>query len=363
MTTPFRTRATLAAAILGLVLGGCTGGDANGPGPADDMTFRVPDGSGRWYKGNTHTHTTNSDGDSSPEYVANWYRNHGYDFLVLSDHNFFTDPASLAHVSDSDFLLIPGEEVTSGFDGASVHVNGLNIPHVIEARRAESLVATIQANVHAIREVQGVPHINHPNFGWSFGAAELRQIEDDRLLEIWNGHPTVHNEGGGGTPSLEAIWDILLTGGKTIYGIAVDDAHHFQGEFSADRSNPGRGWVEVLAESLEPDALMDALEAGHFYASTGVTLSDVVVTDSTLTVHIEQDRDFRYRTEFIGPAGSLLGRSAENPAVFRLSEYRNASALRSPDLPAGVTHYVRAKVYNSRGDVAWVQPVFLEASR
>ena len=44
----------------------------------------------RWWKGNTHTHTLNSDGDSSPGEVSHWYRDHGYDFLVLSDHNFYT---------------------------------------------------------------------------------------------------------------------------------------------------------------------------------------------------------------------------------------------------------------------------------
>jgi hypothetical protein len=32
----------------------------------------------RWYKGNTHTHTVNSDGDSTPDEVVRWYREHGY---------------------------------------------------------------------------------------------------------------------------------------------------------------------------------------------------------------------------------------------------------------------------------------------
>ena len=44
----------------------------------------------RWYKGNIHTHTTESDGDADPEKVVGWYRRHGYDFLVLSDHNHLT---------------------------------------------------------------------------------------------------------------------------------------------------------------------------------------------------------------------------------------------------------------------------------
>ena len=351
----------MACPLVFLSCGPAPDGSADTPGA--DLDFEIPEWTGRFYKGNTHTHTTNSDGDSPPEYVARWYKDHGYDFLVLSDHNFLTDPATLSHLVDPGFLLIPGEEVTSGFDGKSVHVNGLNLPRLVEARRAASLVATIQANVDAIREVEGVPHINHPNFQWSFGAAELRQIEGDRLLEIWNGHPTVHNLGGGGSPSLEEIWDILLTGGKRIWGLAVDDAHHFQGEFTADRANPGRGWVSIRAPQLEPASLMEALEAGHFYASTGVELADVSVEPDSISVRIEEDRDFRYRTEFIGPAGIVLHETEANPAVFRLSDYSSAYARFSPDLPTAVTHYVRAKVYNSRGDVAWVQPVFLGPAR
>jgi hypothetical protein len=48
-----------------------------------------------WYKGNTHTHTINSDGDTSPDEVVRWYKEHGYNFLVLSDHNFLTEVAGL----------------------------------------------------------------------------------------------------------------------------------------------------------------------------------------------------------------------------------------------------------------------------
>ena len=313
-------------------------------GCAKRVSFEVPSAAGSWYKGNTHAHTTESDGDSSPEYVASWYKDHGYDFLVLSDHNVFTDPATLAHLIDESFLLIPGEEVTSSFGDAAIHVNGLNIPRLIGARTAETLVATIQANVDAVREVDAVPHINHPNYLWSFGAEELRQIEGDRLLEIWNGHPTVHNDGGGGAPSLEEIWDILLTGGKRIFGIAVDDAHHFQGEFTVDRANPGRGWVAIRSQALEPAALMSALEAGDFYASTGVELDDVIVTPSRLEVRIRVDRDFRYETTFIGAGGRVLGETVDNPAVFELRDQ---------------VGYVRAKVINSRGEVAWTQPVFV----
>lgn len=297
-----------------------------------------------WFKGNTHTHTTESDGDSSPEYVARWYKDHGYDFLVLSDHNVFTDPATLAQLVDSTFLLVPGEEVTSSFDGAPVHVNGLNLPGVVEARTAGSLVATIQANVDAIREVEGVPHINHPNFRWAFSADELAQVENDRLIEISNGHPTVHNLGGGGVLGMEAVWDALLTGGKRIYGIATDDAHHFQGEFAPGRANPGRGWVAVRAPALDPSSLMQALEAGAFYASTGVEIADVTVDGARLEVHIASRGDFKHSTQFIGAGGVVLEQTTDNPAVYTVTSD---------------VGYVRAKVMDSMGYVAWTQPIFV----
>ncbi len=312
---------------------------------AQAQRFEVPADPGTWwFKGNTHSHTLESDGDSPPDVVARWYKDHGYRFLVLSDHNVWTDPRRLSSLVDSTFLLIPGEELTSSFQQTPVHVNGLNIPHVIEPRTDSTLLGTVQKNVDAVREVQGVPHINHPNFGWALDHHVLAQVKNDRLLEIFNGHPLVHNDGGGDAPSLEQIWDHLLTGGKRIYGIAVDDAHHFQGEFARDRANPGRGWVVVRAHRLDPLEILRRMEAGEFYASTGVELNDLRITDTRLEIHVRQQGDFKYTTEFIGEGGEILSSTGSNPAVYTLR---------------GSESYVRARVRDSGGSVAWVQPVFV----
>lgn len=311
-------------------------------GPRFEQTdFR----SGKWFKGNTHTHTLESDGDSPPEAVANWYRTHGYRFLVLSDHNVWVDPAKLAHLVDSTFLLIPGEELTTRFGTSPVHVNGLNIPGVIAPRTDSTLLGTVQRNVDAVREVKGVPHINHPNFGWAIPQEVLARVRNDRLIEIYNGHPQVHNEGGGESPGMEAVWDHLLSAGKRIYGIAVDDAHHFKGEFAADRANPGRGWVTVRANRLDALEIMSSMEAGRFYASTGVELDSVVIRPRELTVHVRPRGNFRFTTEFIGKGGALLARTGANPATYRIK---------------GSESYVRARITDSGGAVAWVQPVFVK---
>jgi len=307
--------------------------------------FEIPDTAGMsWFKGNTHTHTTMSDGDSPPETVARWYKVHGYRFLVLSDHNVFTDPANLTSLVDSSFLLIPGEEVTAGFRKKPVHVNGLNLSQLINPVFDSSLVGTIQKNVDAVRAGNGVPHINHPNFRWAFSQNELLQINHDKLLEIFNGHPLVNNFGGEGWPSLEQVWDHLLTNGKKIYGLAVDDAHHFLDEFAPERSNPGRGWVVVRAKNLEAREIVDNLDNGWFYASTGVALEDIIVTPQQLEIRIAPHGDFKFRTEFIGSGGKSLLNAETNPAIYKLS---------------GEEKYVRAKVQDSAGFVAWVQPVFV----
>src|SRR5215510_2741677 len=88
----------------------------------------------RWYKGNTHTHTINSDGDSTPYEFVRWYREHGYNFLVLSDHNYLTEVDGLNSIfgAPSKFILINGEEVSDKFQEKPIHINGLNIKQVVE---------------------------------------------------------------------------------------------------------------------------------------------------------------------------------------------------------------------------------------
>ena len=297
----------------------------------------------RWFKGNTHTHTTESDGDSSPDVVARWYRDHGYQFLVLSDHNVLTSVEALQalHGKDSGFLLIKGEEVTDRFEGKPVHINGLDVSEKVDPHKGSSLLDVLQRNVDAIRRVRGVPHINHPNFGWALSVEELQQVRNNKLFEIFNGHPQVNNLGGGGVPGMEQAWDAVLTSGTLVYGIAVDDAHTFKDPGNPAVAGPGRGWVTVRSEALEARAILTALEEGQFYASTGVELADYGVTTRAMTVTIKKDAWARYRVQFIGAGGRVLQEALDSPAeyVFR-----------------GDEGYVRAKVIESNGRIAWCQP-------
>ena len=199
-----------------------------------------------------------------------------------------------------------------------------------------------------IRSQGGIPIINHPNYLWAFTAADMLPLKGVGLLEIFNSHPAVNHVGDGRTPSIEEMWDQLLSAGMRIFAVAVDDVHYFRREFTIDEASPGRGWVVVRASALTREALLAALSNGDFYASTGVTLKDIQSTSDSLSVEIQAPTpdigQRRHRTVFIGKDGRLLAVSHDNPAHYRF---------------AGNEGYVRARIEDSGGFRAWTQPVFL----
>jgi hypothetical protein len=100
----------------------------------------------------------------------------------------------------------------------------------------------------------------------------------------------------------------------------------------------------VRASKLDAREIMTQMEAGRFYASSGVELDSVVVGAEEMTVSIRKKSDFKFTTDFIGNGGTILKRTGDNPATYRLN---------------GTESYVRARVTDSGGSVAWLQPVFV----
>ncbi len=301
----------------------------------------------RWYKGNTHTHTKNSDGDSPPAEVVKWYADHKYNFLFMTDHEFLTPIAPLNEQfgKPGEFVVMQGQEVTDSFEKKPHHLNGLGISRVcMPVRSGVSSAANIQANTDCIRSAGGVPQLNHPNFGWALTATEIRKVNHLGLMEIHNGHPLVNNIGGGGSPGAEEIWDTLLTAGMKIYGIADDDSHAFKQLNENHLANPGRGWIFVRAPELSQTAILAAIERGDFYASTGVELADLNYDDRTLTVDIKGERWSKYIINFIGRGGRILKTATTEPATYKFT---------------GREGHVRVKIIESNGKMAWTQPVFV----
>jgi len=302
----------------------------------------------KWFKGNTHTHTLNSDGDSTPEDVVRWYREQRYHFLFLTDHNLVTPVEGLNATAGmlEQFLLIRGEEVTDRAAGKPVHLNMLGGEGVVPPQGGATVAESLRRNVEAITAARGVISINHPNFGWAMTPSDLEGGRGAHLIEIHNGHFMVNNAGGGGEPGAEALWDSMLGAGTRIFAVASDDMHQLKQPWANASARPGQGWVVVRAASLTAEAILAALAAGDFYASTGVELSDVQVTPEALTVTVKEQSFAKYTIQFIGQGGRMLKEAIASPARYEIT---------------GGEGYVRARVLDSNGQTAWTQPVFVSA--
>jgi hypothetical protein len=396
-----------------------------------------PEVTARWWKGNLHTHSLWSDGDDYPEMILDWYKAHGYHFAALSDHNTLNQGERWIDLEsaggdtvlakyqerfgeewveerDQDgtrevrlktlpeyrslfeepgqFLLIQSEEITDGFAKRPVHINATNLQDLIEPQGGTSVSDVMQNNVDAVleqRERTGqlmFPHINHPNFGWAVKVEDLLPLRGEKFFEVYNGHPAVRNEGDAEHPSTERMWDILLAerlsdGQEVMFGMATDDSHSYH-EFGLGHVNPGRGWVMVRAESLDPEALIRAMEAGDFYSSSGVTLEAIDASSEGLSLTIEADPGVEYRTQFVGTrreydrSRAELEIEDENGAsvLYRYSEEIGEVLAEvegaTPSYAFGGDEiYVRARVVSTRlkenpyregeFETAWVQPVVL----
>ena len=288
-----------------------------------------------WLKGNLHTHTLESDGDSTPADVVRWYAEHGYDFLAITDHD------KVTHVEDSmGLVLILSEEVTDRLPKKPLHVNAIGIEEPVKPQGGATPVEVLQRNVDAVRKAGGLALVNHPNFGWAFGADELLQLERANFLEIASGHPFVNAQG---PPSVESMWDRMLTAGKRIYGVAVDDTHHLKRVLDEGMVPPGKAWVMVRAEQRDAKSILAALGAGDFYASNGVELAELTIDKKSIVVRVKEKNLARYRIQFIGSGGRVLQETAGLTATYTIR---------------GNEPYVRAKVIDSNGLAAWGQPVF-----
>jgi hypothetical protein len=293
-------------------------------------------------RGNLHSHSNRSDGDSPPAEVYGWYRAHGYDFIAVTDHNTFTNPAEFVTEPQADFLVIGGEEVTMRGGGREVHMNALCTRRSIPGGTFPSAREALAHGVLEIRTAGGIALINHPNFTWGVKASDLAAAAGSNLIEIYSGHPFVPSDGRPGSPSHETMWDMALTEGLDYTGVAVDDMHRLR----ADRrrvSRPGKAWVEVFADKLDAPTICEALENGMLYSSTGPVLRRVRVTDDTYGVW---PVDHNVDVIFIGSGGRVLARrrptGPESSVAYGV---------------VGTEGYVRARIVRADGKVAWTPAV------
>jgi len=338
----------------------------------------------KFYRGNMHTHSWWSDGNTFPEEVARWYSDHGYNFLAVTDHNLLQegrktkvigkDTVVLKTLADyrgqfevpGKFILIGSEEVTDAAEKKPVHLNAINTAKVIKPQGGPTVLECLKADYQAMRasmESSETPDwitVNHPNFGWALTASDLAQC-GARFFEVFNGHPSVNNYGDATRPSTETMWDQANKWRtdhqvRLLLGTATDDTHQYD-QFGVGKANPGKGWVMVRTEELNPGSLYKAMLAGNFYASTGVSLENFNISGKEYSLKIRAEKGVTYTVEFVG---WIKGK--DQPEVLQ-----TVSGTRAKYKFTGQELFVRARIKSSKlkenpfaeGDVemAWLQPV------
>lgn len=306
-----------------------------------------------WYLGNIHCHTTNSDGKNSPEFVANFYKNAGFHFVSITDHNHLTFLHETKIENDGSFIAIQGIEFTTAAQqkpyagskpNSQTHINGIGISKEFKPDKDYKTVEeALQHGINLIKEQNGFAIINHPNWLWAIQSKNLLQVQKMDAFEVFNGAFTSNNYGYDGLESTDEMWDKVLSTGKLLYGVASDDCHVFPKTLQT-KDAPFSGFIGVEAESLTAENILAALKAGRFYASTRVQLENFSCDGKSYKVNIKPEGEVLFLTKFIGKNGRILDVQKGLNAEYKIR---------------GNESYVRAIVQNTDNFLAWTQPYML----
>lgn len=372
-----------------------------------------------WYKGNLHTHSLWSDGDDYPEMIMAWYKASGYHFVGLSDHNTLQEGEQwrwipraperrraferYLHTYGSDwvvyekqgkdslrvrlktfkeyvplfeekgrFLILPSEEISATYAGKPLHLNATNIKGFIPVQRGNSVSEVLQSNIDAVmaqRRISGQPmfvHINHPNFHFAISPNDMKALKHERFFEVYNGHPQVFNYGDSTHVGMENLWDqvnlhYVQLGQPLLYGLATDDSHNYH-FFGLNYANTGRGWVMVKADSLHGGALIEAMEAGQFYATTGIELTDLQQNAQSIALKIKTEANIKYSIQFVG-----IKKGKSEAEVLQEVKIQHGDTAWVRYKTTGNEWFVRARISSDKPkfnpyfpndkEMAWTQPV------
>ena len=292
-------------------------------------------GPGRFFRGNLHTHSTLSDAIRSPEDVCALYRDGGYDFISLTDHFLPKYGFPIADTRDfrtNRFTTILGAEVHAPSTELDEmwHILSVGLPLDFEPTTAAETGPELAARCVAAGAFVALPH---PAWnGMTVGDADA--IPCAHAVELYNHTSHVEEDRGDGTVML----DTLLSRGRRIWGCATDDAHFKRNDWFG-------GWVMVKSETLEPEALVEALKAGRFYSSQGPEIHALQVSSTEVIVECS-------------PASSIIALGRGSAGAFSTGPGQRSARLPLDKFRKG--GWLRVVVVDEAGRRAWSNPVWLD---
>jgi hypothetical protein len=282
------------------------------------LPFDLP---GRFWRGNLHTHSDRSDGALSPRETAAVYRDAGYDFVAITDHfrpEYGFPMTDTRELRTDGFTTLIGAELHAPLTeaGQAWHIVAAGLPLDFAAPSSTETGPELARRARAAGAFVGMAH----PAASLLSAVDAESLDAAHSVEVYNALADRENRG-----------DRLTT-------YAADDAH-----LQPQDPPPCQAWVHVRAEVLEPDALLAALKAGHFYSSTGPELYDVRVEADVVVVRCS-------------PATKIL-LSGGHPGA----EVAQGTDLTECSLPLALfrgTH-CRITIEDATGARAWTNPIHL----
>ena len=266
------------------------------------------------YKGNFHTHTTQSNDASdgfTTAYVVDRYHAAGYKILSLTDHDYnpypwelfpqymssvpARDPAALG------MLAVPGNELSKDNTNSWSERTGGQFNHhndFFTGRQGQEF-ASLQESYAYTYALGGMQIINHPGQYWSIDNTYSETQKDGPGWHATNfkTYPSligleVYNQGNR-RPNDRILWDQILERtmpARPVFGYSCDDAHNDDQLF--------RNYNFMLMEDLTTEELKDAMRKGETYfcyepkgsgEGKAPRISDIEVDEATKTITIETD--------------------------------------------------------------------------
>ncbi|MCD6221729.1 CehA/McbA family metallohydrolase [bacterium] len=278
---------------------------------------------GNWYKGNLHLHTTNSDGTYTPEEICALYKEAGYDFISITDHNKVTE---VKEISPS-FLVIKGAELNK--DDFHVVAVGLKKEFIVENFSYQEIIDEINR-----RKAYSI--VAHPY--WSgLTSSDLLKLKNYIGIEVYNN--TCEKIKGKGYSSVH--WDELLQKGEKIFGFASDDAHHHLDKYKEDDALGS--FIMVKATSLSEKSILNSIKNGYFYSSTGPIIENIEISENTIYIKTSPVKHIDF-ISFAGKGSRFSGKRK----LLKEIEYKIK----------GDEEYIRIEITDKRGKKAWTNPVY-----
>jgi hypothetical protein len=300
------------------------------------------EGDGVWLRCALHAHTTNSDGELSPDMLVRHYDRAGYDVLAITDHWVRTEERST-----KGLLVIPSTELNAQAGGPEHDAHVLALGVQADPVVPEGEFAPLPEVVAWILEHGGVPYLAHTY--WSGLRADQWEDCDGLVgIEVWNAGCEL--EIGRGDSSLH--WDEALERGRHLFALATDDSHH-------PGFDSGFAWTMVRAAERSQEAVLDALRSGAFYGSTGPEIHAVELDDAAVTVRCSPAESVTLVSSRYRGAGAHAGRLgyAHNSVILERDTQGLITACRL-ERPHG-TPYGRLVVADAAGRKAWTNPLWI----